>query len=333
MGLRPDTPRMAAVVRPPIAPSAALERTATWSRVVVGAAVVVGALPLPEPVTVVLVTVGLLAGLPHGSVDHVLASRLTGRSPVLVTVAYALVALIAWLLLHTAGPVALVAVVALSVVHFGRGELEVHRAVTGWRPGRVVTGALVVAGTGALLLPLARSGEQIHGVAAALSPVLAGALTDPSVQVGSATLWVVAAVVVGVAAARAGRPTVVVDVALIGLLGVIAPPLVAFAVWFGGWHSLRHIGRLLTLEPRSAAQLAAGRTGDAIRTLTRLAALPTAAAVATVGVLVAVTASAGAAEPAIAEILRVLLALTVPHMLIVTWLDRRDAERRPLRSP
>ena len=56
-----------------------------------------------------------------------------------------------------AGPLALVAVLALSVAHFGLGELEVVRATTGWRPGRAVAVAIGVAGTGALLLPLARA--------------------------------------------------------------------------------------------------------------------------------------------------------------------------------
>ena len=115
------------------------------------------------------------------------------------------------------------------------------------------------------------------------------------------------------------------DLVLIGALGVFLPPLAAFAVWFGCWHAVRHTGRLLDEEPGCAALVAAGRTGSAVRRFARLAAPPSVAAL---GVLLALALFATTApdpEVAIAEVLHVLLALTVPHMLVVLWLDRRPA--------
>ncbi len=302
----------------------------TWSRriviaTVLGTVVMAALLPaaLASTLALLLVGAGLVAGLPHGSVDHLLASRLTGRSPVGVTVAYAVAAVLAWVLLSAAGPVALGAVVALSVLHFGLGEVQVHTRTTGWRPHRVVATALAIAGTGALLLPLARSGEQMQGVAAAISPAVADVVGADPTRLALAALWIGAAGVAGVAALRAGKPMVAVDIVLVGVLGAVAPPLVAFAVWFGGWHALRHTGRLLIIEPGCAALISAGRPRDAVRRLAQLAAWPSAAAVAVLAAVVAFTVTAPDLEVAIAEILRLLLALTVPHMLIVLWLDRR----------
>ncbi|WP_264000766.1 Brp/Blh family beta-carotene 15,15'-dioxygenase, partial [Mycobacterium pseudoshottsii] len=174
--------------------------------------------------------------------------------------------------LRWAGPAALVAVVVLSAVHFGLGELEVSRRLTGWRPGRLTAAATVVAGCGALALPLARSGEQFSAVAAAVSPGLARLLGAAPLQIGVIVVWLGCAVVASVAAVREGHTVVALDIVLIGALGLVAPPLVAFAVWFGGWHAVRHSARLLSVEPGCAALLARGRRRAAVHRLAGLAA-------------------------------------------------------------
>ena len=60
--------------------------------------------------------------------------------------------------------------------------------------------------------------------------------------------WVPLAAVAVSAALLAGRRGSALDVILIGALGLLTPPLAAFAVWFGGWHSLRHSARMLTRD-------------------------------------------------------------------------------------
>lgn len=282
-------------------------------------------LPAPAHGTFVLVLVaaGLLAGLPHGSIDHRLAAGLTGWPTPVVGAVYAAVAALTWVLLVTTGPVALVPVVVLSLAHFALGELEVVRASSGWRPGRVVTVAVALAGTGALLLPLARAGRQLADVAASVSPELGVLIAAGPSRVALAAVWVAAAGIAGVAALRARQFGVLVDIVLIGALGALAPPLVAFAVWFGGWHALRHCARLLTVDERSAALVASGQLRTAVRTLARVAAGPTLAAVVVLAGLLTVTATAADPSAAVAATLLVLLSLTVPHMLVVLWLDRR----------
>ena len=315
-------------------PHAAVQAAATsvsrWVIAVAVAAAAGAALVAPDGVsasiTVSIAAIGFVAGLPHGAVDHVLVSRLGGRSLVAVTTLYAATAGLAWVLLFWAGPIALGAVVALSVVHFGLGELEVHRQA-GWHPGRGLSVVVAFAGTGALLLPLARSGEVLGDVAAALSPGVAATIGAGEFRAGLAVLWAACGCIALVAALRAGRTMIAVDIVLIGALGAFVPPLVAFAVWFGGWHSVRHAGRLLAVEPDCAALVAAGRTGAAVRHLAWLAVLPSAAALTVVVALVVVVAATPDQTAATAETLRILLALTVPHMVVVGWLDHRDGRR------
>ena len=127
----------------------------------------------------------------------------------------------------------------------------------------------------------------------------------------------------GTSAVRARQPGVLVDLVLVGALGLLAPPLVAFAVWFGGWHALRHSARLLTVDQPAAGLVAAGRPREAVRALARAALVASLAAVLVLAGLLAVTLTGADPVAAVGGTLLVLLALTVPHMVVVLWLDRR----------
>jgi Brp/Blh family beta-carotene 15,15'-monooxygenase len=279
-------------------------------------------------VVLVLAGLGLVAGVPHGAADHVMAARLAGGRPMaLVAAAYAAVAVAAWALLEWAGPIALIAVVALSALHFGLGELQVWRQLTGWRTPRVLAIPLVIAGSGALVLPLARSGDQLRGVATAVSPDLALLIGGARVQICLVAIWLAAALIAVIASLWSRHPTVALDIVLVGALGILVPPLVAFAVWFGGWHALRHCARILTIEPGCAALVKTGRQRAAALRLIWLAAVPSIAALTAVAALGWFTVAASDPAVVLAEVLRLLLALTVPHMVVVLWVDQ-TADRR-----
>jgi Brp/Blh family beta-carotene 15,15'-monooxygenase len=282
-----------------------------------------GAPAVTANLVLVVAGLGLVAGIPHGAADHIMATRLLGgRSMVLVAAAYFCVALTAWVLLEWAGPIARSVVMALSALHCGLGELEVSHQLTGWQPRRGLALAIVIGGSGALVLPLARSGEQLREVATAVSPDLARLIGEAPVQIGLVVIWLVAALVAVTASLWSGHPAVALDIALIGALGMLAPPLVAFAVWFGGWHGLRHCARMLTIEPGCAALVSTGQRRASALRLIQLAALPSMAALTTVAALGWFTVAAPDPTVVVAEVLRLLLALTVPHMVVVLWIDR-----------
>ncbi len=288
----------------------------------------VGLATISAPVALSVAGLGFVAGVPHGAADHVIATRLAGgRSMVLVAAAYAGAAVCAWALLRWADPTALIVAVALSALHFGLGELEVVHRLCHWRPRLGTAAAIVVAGCGALLLPLARCGDQLSAVAKTVSPALATVIGRTPVQQGLVVVWLLAALVATVGSLRSGHPAVALDVVIVGAVGMLAPPLVAFAVWFGGWHALRHCGRLLTLEPGCVDLLTIGRPGAAVLRLIRLAALPSLAAWTVLAALGWFTVAATDPTAVVADVLRLLLALTVPHAVVVLWLDRGGARR------
>lgn len=266
----------------------------------------------------VVVAAGLLAGVPHGAVDHQILCRTGSLPAVPAAVGYAGVAAAAWAVLVVTGVPGLVAVVALSVLHFGLGELEAWPGAAA--AGRAVRTAVAAGATSALLLPLARGGDQVRAVAAALDPDLPGLLGAPAVRVGLVVVALGGAAVGLRHARRTADRGLATDLVLVVLLGALAPPLVAFAVWFGGWHAVRHTARLLVAGPRGRGPAGAGW-------FLRAAALPTAGALGVLAVLAAAQAVSPDPARTTALGLQLLLAVTVPHVLLVAWLDHRTARR------
>ncbi|MEJ5915765.1 Brp/Blh family beta-carotene 15,15'-dioxygenase [Pseudokineococcus sp. 1T1Z-3] len=273
-----------------------------------------------------LLVAALVVGLPHGAVDLVqpeLSPR-SRRGRALVGLAYVGLVGAAVLALRVAPLPVLGTLLVLAALHFGLADEVVHRwrtaALVGRRAplGLVSTTVRAVAlGAAPVVVPLALADEGVR----TLLDVLADGQGHVVVTAARAALGpVLAAVVVtaGLAARRrdvvgAGEPL------LLTALFVLAPPLPAFAAYFGLWHSLRHLARLLAVD---AARHAGGPVGPgdlraAGRRLARAAAVPT--AVALLGLLGLVLVAGGDVVPAA---LVLVLCLTVPHAAAVALADR-----------
>jgi Brp/Blh family beta-carotene 15,15'-monooxygenase len=111
------------------------------------------------------------------------------------------------------------------------------------------------------------------------------------------------------------------DISLLAALASITPPLVAFAIYFGCWHAMRHTARLTSLLPKSIAAYGEGRSMRAFVQAV-LPGLP-----ALIGTLLFVLALAGFARENVSDsflwlTLVTIWALTVPHMMVTAKLDR-----------
>ncbi|CAL9334540.1 Brp/Blh family beta-carotene 15,15'-dioxygenase [Streptomyces sp. Tu 3180] len=290
--------------------------------------------------------VGLAAGIPHGAVDHLVPAwcraRGAGRhhGPLLllgyVCAAAAAFALALWL----PAP-ALCAFLALSVVHFGRGETCVNALRAGAVPPPA--GALCTVAYGAVVtvLPLVRHPDAVRAFLHALAPGTTWLLSSPA-RLAATVLIATATTAACVLLLRRRHRRDAAELLLLATLFWLVTPWVAFAVYFAAWHSPRHIARLVLADPANRPALLAGRFGRPLRRFCRQGALPTAV------VLVAVAATAHLAGPhrqALATAgVAVLAALTLPHLLVVALLDRHDAygpssavraatRTRPARTP
>ena len=299
---------------------------ATWTSIAVVGATLAVELLVPGGwggAAPVVLVVGLLAGLPHGAVDHLVPGWvLAGRAPrlVLVVVGYVAVAVIAFALFRAIPGPALVAFVLLSAVHFGSGEtaFDDERAGRGVRTDPLGT---VAFGGAVILLPVIGDPTEVAPVIASLVPGSTGVLpAGVRVAVGAFVLLVAL-----VWATRARRTRGLLPVAELGLLvtaSLVVPPLAAFGVYFGAWHALRHTARLVETDPANTTDLAAGRVLRPWARFALNAALPTTGALCTLLLLWSV---AGGWRALVAADLALLAGLTVPHVLLVAWSDRAGA--------
>ena len=265
---------------------------------------------------------GLLLGLPHGAVDHVLPEARLGRSlrrRAVVVGVYAALAVLTYVSFRAAPGPGLAVFVAVSVWHFGTGETAVADLRTGGPVRRRGVAALVL-GSVVLLVPLARPSPEAAAVVAAVLP--GHPEGQPLLPPGVVPVVVAAAVFLGAALLVRRRRLEALELCVLLGVALLLPPPVALGLFFGAWHSVRHVARVLTEDSASASP---GRPAAALLRFLRSAAAPTAVAL---GALLLLQQLVDSGEGLTAALVPVLAALTVPHALVVTWLDRVQGASR-----
>jgi len=284
-------------------------------------------------------------GLPHGAADHLAVARLGGDRPLAAVGALYLLAggayLAGWLLAPAA---AFAAFILLTWYHWGQGDCHFLLAVGGdhlqTRTQRLL--AIAVRGGIPMVVPLvAFPGvyrEVARATVALFDPATADALAfafRPEARLiagaGLAALTA-ASLALGYARSRAAGDasrsrrhwrTDAGETAFLWAFFAVVPPVVAIGLYFCLWHSVRHVARLLVVAD-AGASLADGRVGSALVGFGRDA-LPNSVGAILVLVAIAAVAPPDATLSSLLGLYLVLLAvLTLPHTLVVTWMDARE---------
>lgn len=276
---------------------------------------------VPGRVAAAVAVAGIVLGVPHGAVDHlvpgwVLHRRSRGLFLVRVLLAYLAVAGIATVGFLLVPDVAVGVFLVVSAAHFGWAEVTYaaeRRGLPVPSPGQGAWPALAH-GLAVVGLPVLAWPGTTVAVLSPLAPGLAGALVRPAgAPAVTLLLLLVAAVCAGLA--RAGRWREAAETVVVALLFWLVSPLAAFGLYFGLWHAVRHSARLLPALAPGAGP------AEQVRRYAAVAALPTGLALGALA-LVARAGAADASEPVVTAGLCVLLALTFPHVVTVAWLDR-----------
>jgi Brp/Blh family beta-carotene 15,15'-monooxygenase len=271
---------------------------------------------------VTIAAIALAIGIPHGAVDHlILGSRLSRQRLFWLGLAYLLIATAATVAILIAPAPALLVVVAMTVWHFGSGDIEAWRTLTN-DPGKPV-------GWQRVLLIIAAGGAPV--VLPLTSPAALATLNTLNSELGAlwsapATTVVRIAVLIAVVLAvvlllHTQRPWAAIQIMILAALGIFAAPLLAFAMYFGVWHALRHTARLAFLRNGTVTWRGIGQV--------TAAGLP--ALVGSMIVVAVVLAFGGGIDRAAAWLwigLAIVWGLTVPHMALVERFDR-DQTREP----
>ena len=271
---------------------------------------------------VVIALVALAIGIPHGALDHLVTlPRSSAKKMALFIVLYVAVAVAAVIALLTWNVFGFIFVVIMSAVHFGIGDAafisEIDRRSENPKRFQKYLYASA-AGTLPVVIPLVsdKSTSALEKVNPALINWHQGLNNDLLLWTMLLTAFVLLRLV------QKRRDGEAIDLVLLYLLAVTAPPLVAFAVYFGCWHAMRHTARLTLTLPSSQEAFAAG---DEKKAFLRAVLPGTPALVGTfiVAALIVLLRGDSLDDQFLWVSLVVVWALTVPHMAVTARLDRK----------
>jgi len=271
---------------------------------------------------VVVALIALAVGIPHGALDHLVTLPRSSAAKMAVFIfIYVAVAIAAVVALLTWSVIGFIGVVVMSAVHFGIGDAafisEIDRRSVDQKPFQKYLYA-AAAGTLPVVVPLVS--EKSNSALEKVNPELLDWHQGLNNDLMLWTMVLTAVVLLRLVQKR--RDGEAIDLVLLYLLAVTAPPLVAFAVYFGCWHALRHTARLTLTLPNSQAAFAEGNLKRAFIK----AVLPgTPALIGTFVVAAAIVIFRGDSldDQFLWVSLVVVWALTVPHMAVTARLDRK----------
>jgi Brp/Blh family beta-carotene 15,15'-monooxygenase len=269
---------------------------------------------------VVIAVVALAIGIPHGALDHLVT--LPKAQPkkmalfIIVYVAVAIVAVIGILKFNTVG---FILVLFMSAVHFGIGDAAFINEIDKRHDSSQKLNRwfyIPAAGFTPVFIPLVNSAST--QALASVNPALINWHKgfDSEILFIVSSFTVVAIVVMGITK----RFREALDLTLLLLLAHLAPPLIAFAVYFGCWHAMRHTARLTLSLPKSIENLTQGM----LRKAFSQAVIPGLPALIGTFVVAGLLTLSGQdfTDEFFWMALVVVWALTVPHMAVTAKLDR-----------
>jgi beta-carotene 15,15'-dioxygenase len=269
---------------------------------------------------VIIAVLALAIGIPHGALDHLVTlPKAQPKKMVIFIIVYMAVAIVAVIGILKFNTVGFIFILFMSAVHFGIGDAafineidkrtDSSRNLNRWF-------YIPAAGFTPVFIPLANSAstEALASVNPALINWHQGFDSEILLAVSIFTLLAIGVMVIG------KRYREALDLTLLLLLAHFAPPLIAFAVYFGCWHAMRHTARLTLSLPRSIENLTQGMLRKAFSN----AVIPGLPALIGTFVIAGLLALSGRdfTDEFFWMALVVVWALTVPHMAVTAKLDR-----------
>jgi Brp/Blh family beta-carotene 15,15'-monooxygenase len=269
---------------------------------------------------VVIAVVALAIGIPHGALDHLVTlPKAQPKKMALFIVVYVAVAIVAVIGILKFNTVGFILVLFMSAIHFGIGDAAFINEIdkrTGASSKLNRWFYIPAAGFTPVFIPLVNSAstEALASVNPALINWHKG--FDSEILL---TITIFSVVAIGVMA-FGKRYREAVDLTALLLLVHLAPPLIAFAVYFGCWHAMRHTARLTLSLPRSIQNLTQGMPRKAFANAV-IPGLPALVGTFAVAALLALSGR-DFTDEFFWMALVVVWALTVPHMAVTAKLDR-----------
>lgn len=287
----------------------------------------------------------IFLGLPHGAVDHLVPGRLSKggvsvQSVAAVALLYAVLATI-YLAFWALEPVAaFVFFILLTWFHWGQGDLYSSVAflrTLNTAPLALKALSVLMRGGLPMLVPLLAFPEVYREVAGSIIGLFADRqvtywIFTPSFRIVAGLTFLIVILVTLAWEYYLSRPQNRIpwvleagEVGFLALYFAIVPPVFAIGMYFCVWHAPRHIARLMLLSRSSSAALQKGNFLPALKDFSRDAAPLTAVALLLLAALYFfVPGNVEGAAGLLAVYLVLISVLTLPHVVIVGLMDRRQ---------
>jgi Brp/Blh family beta-carotene 15,15'-monooxygenase len=288
--------------------------------IVIAVQAFVGDIPLSLQLAIALIA--LLVGIPHGAIDHLITIPRTSKKKFTAyIVGYILVAILAGWAIATWNLLGFQIVVVMSALHFGFGDAAYRNEETVYLkedkfPFWVESSYAIPAGFLPVVLPLTDS--RTLDALERIQPTLINWAGSNSNAIRSYTMVLGVACILLLIVTR--HYSHALDLALLALLAITAPPLIAFAVYFGFWHAVRHTARLVPKLDSAMKHVADENPKRAIAA----AVIPGLYAIAGTFVLalgLMITSPDKFSSSMLWSTLVIIWALTVPHMATTARFD------------
>ena len=273
---------------------------------------------------VALAVFALAIGIPHGAVDHLVALPKTSKPKLaLLITGYVLIAIAAVFAILHWNKLGFQIVLVMSALHFGFGdsayanESQAAAEKNGYS-NLVLASYAIPAGFLPVVLPL--TDKRTFDVLQELNPALinwAGSFTE---LLRNSTLAIAVFSILLLIVTR--NYSLAIDLALLLALSFLAPPLVAFAVYFGLWHAIRHTARLVPKLPSAMQKVKSGKPLAVFFTAV-IPGLYAILGIFIIGIFFVARGTTDVSRDFLWVILVIIWALTVPHMVTTAKFDLR----------
>lgn len=272
---------------------------------------------------VVIALIALAIGIPHGALDHLvtLPRASFSRMTLFVGIYVAVAVLAVWAILSW-NVVGFIGVVVMSALHFGIGDaafISEHDRALGVSPGPRWSQALYALSAGSLPVVVPLTNPQSTDALSAVNKELVNWHGGWGKELLAFVILFALISFLGMLIARRQRDAL--DLLILGGLAMAAPPLVAFAAYFGLWHAMRHTARLTLNLKTSQRSIAENRAGKAFRQAV-LPGIPALVGTFIVSLLIGIRSPGKLSDQYLWLSLVVVWALTVPHMMVTAKLDK-----------
>lgn len=272
----------------------------------------------------VVALVALLVGIPHGAIDHLVAIPSQPRSRFLTYILiYVVIAVVAGWAIATWNVLGFQIVVVMSALHFGFGDAAYlnERLDSLNQPRNPVWVEIIYAiPAGFLPVVLPLTDHRTLDALNRINPHLDHWAGNYGHQFRLALLILAAFAIIFLQ--LKGLRELSFDLILLLAMSLFAPPLIAFAAYFGFWHALRHTARLVPKLRKSDALAREGQWRESIRGAIAPGLYAVVGTIA-IALLLMVNSPDKFSSSLLWATLVIIWALTVPHMLTTASFDSR----------